>query len=451
MKTKDEIIQELLEENKKLKARVEELEKLLKTLSGTSFSTPSSQIPIYSKPNTSPPKKKKGAPLGHPGSTRPRLSQDDVQKFSHDPSHSCPFCSSSLQNLTPRSHLVETLLPPQRLVQQFSWFDGHCPNHGLVSFRPPQVSKNAFLSNEVFLYATQLLTDGLSLEKICRHLKERFNLSLTTSGLAQGLQRIALEMSDEYCALQEQLPKEPVLHIDETGARIDGQSHWFWTFVNSNYALYQMNESRSSSVVKGVLGEDFEGVLISDFFSAYGNLLPYKKQKCLAHLLRDLKEALAPYEKEGGRPPPFLIELKELLKEALELKKKRSELSEPEYVKSREQLEERMNALLSYKSSNPNAKRLQKRIRKYRKELLVFLYEEKVEGTNNRAERAIRPAVCQRKMNGGHRSWLGAHTYSVLMTILQTCRLQGLDFIQTSLQILQNYYRNLTPGVLLLP
>lgn len=453
MKTKDEIIQELQRENKELKARIEELEALVKTLLGTSLSTPSSQIPPYSKPTKSSSQdslpKKKGAPEGHKGGTRPRLSEQEVDEISSEDNTDCPFCSLPLQDLIPKNHIVETFLPPKRQVKQFFWFEGKCPTHGTVSLRPGSVSQNAFLSNEVFLTAAQLLTDGLSLEKICRHFKERLGIEITTSGLTQGLQRVACEMAEEYQAIEEQLPKEEVVFVDETGARVDGKSHWLWAFVNQKFGLYRMEEGRDSSIVKEVLGEEFDGTLISDFYSAYGELLPYKKQKCLSHLLTDIKESLSKYAGKPGRPPPFLIELKEVLKGALELKRKKNEFTGPEYVLKREKLEQRMNVLMIAKSENADAKRLQKRIRKYRQELFVFLYKEKVEGTNNRAERAIRPAVRQRKMNGGHRSWFGAHTYAVLMSIVQTCRMQGRDFITVSLQILQNCYRNLSPGVLL--
>lgn len=454
MKTKDEIIQELTRENKELRARIEELEALVKTLLGTSLSTPSSQIPPYSKPNKSSsqdasPKKKKGAPKGHPGNTRSRLTEDDVAEISFDESKECPHCSLLLQKLLRRSHIVETFLPAKRLVKHFFWFEGRCPKHGEVSRRPASVSQNGYFSNEVFLTAAQLITDGLSLEKVRRHFKERMGIEITTSGLTQGLQRIAVEMAEEYQAIEDQLPHEEVVYVDETGGRVNGESNWLWAFVNQKFGLYRMEEERSSSIVKEVLGEDFDGTLISDFFSAYGSLLPYKKQKCLSHLLTDIKESLMKYAGMPGRPPPFLIELKALLKEALELKKKKEEFSGPEYAQKREGMEQRMNRLLVAKSENADALRLQKRIRKHRNELFVFLYKDKVEGTNNRAERGIRPAVCQRKMNGGHRSWFGAHTYAVLMSIVQTCRFQGRDFIQTSLQILQNCYRGLTPGILL--
>ena len=100
-------------------------------------------------------------------------------------------------------------------------------------------------------------------------------------------------------------------------------------------------------------------------------------------------------------------------------------------------------------SKVPKVEKLLKTARKYSEELFVFLYEENLEGTNNIAERAIRPAVIQRKVNGGHRSWLGAHTYATLMTLIQTCRIQGKDFLQTSLQILRNFYQQREPGLLI--
>lgn len=54
------------------------------------------------------------------------------------------------------------------------------------------------------------------------------------------------------------------------------------------------------SELKQLLGENFSGILSSDCFSAYGPQLARAKQKCLAHLERDL-EALKTSRFAGNR------------------------------------------------------------------------------------------------------------------------------------------------------
>ena len=62
--------------------------------------------------------------------------------------------------------------------------------------------------------------------------------------------------------------------------------------------------------------------------------------------------------------------------------------------------------------------------------LFEFVTNPKVEGTNNRAERALRPCVVARKISSGSRTWRGARVYEVLMSVLQSLRLRGQDFLE---------------------
>lgn len=68
--------------------------------------------------------------------------------------------------------------------------------------------------------------------------------------------------------------------------------------------------------------------------------------------------------------------------------------------------------------SDPDNARLAKRLRKQRKHLFTFLEVEGVEATNNRAERALRPAVIVRKTGGCNRTPAGAQTHAVLASLL---------------------------------
>ena len=80
------------------------------------------------------------------------------------------------------------------------------------------------------------------------------------------------------------------MNADETGWRVNGQNHWLWVFSNKDAALYQIDKSRGSKVVDNILGEKYQGVLISDFYSAYNQLQALAKQRCLGHLLAEIKK-----------------------------------------------------------------------------------------------------------------------------------------------------------------
>jgi transposase len=64
-----------------------------------------------------------------------------------------------------------------------------------------------------------------------------------------------------------------------------------------------------------------------------------------------------------------------------------------------------------------------------------------MEPTNWEGEQAIRPAVVNRKVWGGNRTWAGAHAQEVLMSVLETCKRtgrSGLEFVSQTLRAFGN-------------
>jgi len=69
--------------------------------------------------------------------------------------------------------------------------------------------------------------------------------------------------------------------------------------------------------------------------------------------------------------------------------------------------------------------------------LFAFLAHTDLPATNHRAEQAIRPAVVNRKVSGGNRTWNGAFAQERIMSVLFTARRQGLDLLDLFTQALQ--------------
>jgi transposase len=80
----------------------------------------------------------------------------------------------------------------------------------------------------------------------------------------------------------------PVVHADETGWREDGVNGYIWSFSTPNIRFYTYRHSRGAVVAKEVLGKDFAGTLVADFYAGY-NFYEGPKQRCWVHLCRDLK------------------------------------------------------------------------------------------------------------------------------------------------------------------
>ena len=162
------------------------------------------------------------------------------------------------------------------------------------------------------------------------------------------------------------------------------------------------------------------------------------KQKCLAHLLRELKR-VEQYKDSGGDWPRFGKKLKRLIHDAIRLRKAKNELNKQSYQYRCERMAKRLKLLFEHKWSNKEARRLIKRLRRHQDELFTFLYNDEVPYDNNFGERSIRGAVIMRKNSYNNRSERGALTQSVLMSVFFTIKQRGLNPVATVKKALKIY------------
>lgn len=126
-----------------------------------------------------------------------------------------------------------------------------------------------------------------------------------------------------------------------------------------------------------------------------------RQQKCLAHVLRSLSEVS---ETKRGSAKAFSGWLAKLLRQALRLwtMRRAGEITEQEYRRHVERIQRELTRRLRERQlSDPDNQRLLSELGWHQDggSLLRFLEEENVEPTNNRAERALRPAVISRKVS----------------------------------------------------
>lgn len=132
----------------------------------------------------------------------------------------------------------------------------------------------------------------------------------------------------------------------------------------------------------------------------------------------------------------------------LRLKKRRKDLSVEEYARQVKTLETQLRRLGSQTWSDADADRLAARVRKYGARLTTFLHDPKVDGTNNAAERALRPPVVMRKITGGSRSEAGAQAWAILASVMQTAQQQGRDVLDTLKTLLRAAWAGKNPALL---
>ena len=252
---------------------------------------------------------------------------------------------------------------------------------------------------------------------------------------------LRVEKDEILCGIR----ASPEIHMDETGWKISGAKHWLWAAVNEKLAYYQVAVSRGAKVARGIVGKEYPGIISADFYAAY-DLLPGKKQKCLVHLLRTMREYR--FKDHGLEFVKYEKILKRIIRDAIHLKERASELSEAVYLRRVKQVKVRLFAWSSGDCRNKNLIRLAKRFLKHWVHLLTFLENPGVEYHNNLAERMIRPNVIIRNRSFQNRSQAGADAHGTHMSLLQTLRLQGRN-IFTELKQAYLFHRHGNIGPIL--
>ncbi len=354
--------------------------------------------------------------------------------------HGCPECGGRLSDIHTHEQYVTDIPKTIRLVTtRYVTYSGYCADcHKRVRSCHPEQTSQALGAAGVLVgprAKAPLAADakhrlGCSYGKVSELLNDAFGMQVSRSGWCQADQRLAETALPVYQQLIEVARCSNVVHADETGWRIGILSAWLWVFTNQEVTVYAIRDNRSSDVVVEILGQQFKGILASDCFVAYDDkrLKAWLKQKCLSHLLKDLKEM---EESKSGRAVHFARDGTAVLQAALKLKAEKPNLDPAIFAQRAQALETRLDTLISRLRNlkDRDNRRFARRLRKHRPHLLRFLYVDDLDATNNLAERQLRPGVIIRKTNGCNRSKSGAQAHSVLASVLVTCRQHSVPIL----------------------
>ena len=358
----------------------------------------------------------------------------------------CPDCGGHLQAIHKHEQFVTDIPVVEVKTTHFVTYSGYCTScHKRVRSQHPEQTSQATGAAGVMVgpRAKALAANlkhrlGVSYGKVSEVLNDAFGLQVSRSGWCQADQKLARTARSVYEDLLAAIRQCSVVNVDETGWRIGTLSAWLWVFTHRDLTVYTIRANRSSDVVLDILGEHFPGILTSDGLLSYDDrrLSDWLKQKCLSHLLKDLKEM---NETKTGRALHFARQATALLQEALALKRQKPTLPPRTFSQRARDLEERLDTLIaaSRRFSDADNARFAKRLRKHRPHLLRFLYVDDLEPTNNLAERMLRPAVITRKTNGCNRTKDGAAAHSILSSVLVTCHQHSIPVVDYLVQLQQ--------------
>jgi len=401
-------------------------------------STPSGMTPIFQKPPTRTRNKKPGRPNGHEGTRRPTPTKID-QRVEHR-AEVCPDCGGPLQRCRQtRTRLIEDIpeiIEP--VVTEHTIHRDYCPHcKKQVEPKVPDALPGSTIGHRVLVLTAWLHYGlGVTLSQIVDVFNFHLHFKLSAGGLIQMWYRLLDILYAWYEEIQSDILAAKVMFADETGWRVKGKTWWLWCFSTPDLTYYLIDRCRGSPVLKKFFRKQFAGTLVTDFWGAY-NAVACAQQKCLPHLLRELKK-VDHYHHPGGDWPAFAKQLRRLLRDAMRLRK-RSEVPETEFVSRRQRLQVRLQQMIAASWDNEHARRLVKRLRRHAGDLFTFLDHPEVPFDNNHAERMIRPAVIIRKNSYANASEAGADVQAVLMSVYRTLKQRGHHPIQTIVAAIRVY------------
>lgn len=432
------IIEELRAEVKHLKERIESLEQENRRLR-EELEKAQQQMARQAGPFRREEKKKippeqhkpPGQKPGHPGNCR--KVPDHIDETVELPLDKCPNCGGPVTEHERLEQIIEEIPPIEPRVVKVITYRARCQRCGLVSTRHPLQSSEAQGAAKVQLgpravavAASLNKVHGLTMRKTCKVLEDLCGLRITVGGLSQALSRIAGRVEWMYEKLIEDVRASPAVFADETSWWVGGPGYWLWVFTTAQKTVYRVDSSRGSAVVREILGDDFGGMLVSDCLSSY-DPADYAKHKCIAHHLRAISKAM---KFPGNEEQEYLLSWRSFFHAVIALHRLREELSEEDFIAKRQACERWRDALFSRPVGQSGDVSVRNRLLKQRPHLLGCLYEPAAEPTNNRAERALRPAVIARKASCGNKTERGRDCWQILSSIGATCRQQAVDFVE---------------------
>jgi len=132
---------------------------------------------------------------------------------------------------------------------------------------------------------------------------------------------------------------------------------------------------------------------------------------------------MSPIARQASDDPlPWRLEL--WLRSAFDLAGAITTFAASTLAAKRRSLERRLAAILDTPTTCDLARHLQRKFGRARDQLLTFVaFPGAVEVTNNACERALRPAVIQRKVTNGYRAMGAAEGEAAIRTVVDTARL----------------------------
>ena len=436
-------VKTLMEENQRLQQRLAEVERELAKLrktSKTSSKPPSSDMVKPPKAPQAPSvfgSRTAGGQPGHPKHERAAFPPEELTTIHTYTLSSCPQCGGPLRAAEQAPKVIQQVEieeVPIR-IEEHRGLAFWCASCQRVHYAPlpPTVTKGGLCGPRLTaLVAYMKGACHASFSTIRKFLRDVVKMPVSRGYLRKLIAKMSDALEPAFDELLQALPEQDVLNIDETGHKDGGERFWTWCFKASMYTLFRIDKSRSSQVLLDVLGEEFNGLIGCDYFSAYRKYMrlneQVKVQFCLAHLIRDVKYLMTVPDADTRCYGECLREeLRQMF--AIFHRGQEQEWAPATFQRSLDVARDRIVTIATTRvPSTSEAQNMAKRFITHGDSFFQFItYQDWIEPTNNLAEQAIRFVVIDRRITQGTRSQAGRAWCERIWTVMATCTQHGLD------------------------
>lgn len=275
--------------------------------------------------------------------------------------------------------------------------------------------------------------------------------------ICNKIQKVSSALHFAYDELLTALPGQDYLNIDETGHKdnpfekpADHKKHWIWVFAASFFTVFKIYGTRSTDVLREVLGKDCAAIIGADFYNVYKCFMKeanIKLQLCWAHLIRDIIFLRESSDKVTANYGNRLLKLCRLI---FHLQHRRAELGEKVF---RRRMTKLKNQFLEKgrRSKATGANNMVTRLKDFGEEYFLFLENPHIEPTNNLAEREGRHCVIDRRITQGTRGSNGQRWCERIWTTLATCARQKRNAFEFVAESVNTFYQGKPQPSLLHP
>ena len=443
---------ELEKENEELKREIISLQSSMPFLAASDKTAEACGVPtskvFYRRNRQEGPQRPTGGQPGHPGHGRKRPTPNAPPLIIT--LRKCPHCGNA--NIkepvegAEQKRTVTDIPAPNHIVYEVVYQRYWCNIcEKMVRGDTPWLQPNEEFGPAVASWIAYERMLGLSVEKVQSNLFETYGFTMSEDRVLKSEKWVADLLKGDYEKIHEELLKAKAAGGDETQFRINGKNGWLWVFTCVMGTYYKIAPTRGHKVPEEVL-KGFDGDLTRDAWKPY-DILKCGHQLDLLHVNRWLERAEIRHRIEPrslltsktaqlngpGRPPEEFIRFSDgvraVLKEAIEYSKMEPVPSVDKRGIAYKSFRKKMKALLTLEWTDRDVVRIVKELRKRLDMLFTFVKRSGVDWHNNNAERGIRKGVLHRKNSGGRRTWIGARSLEILLSVLETSKQRGIRFL----------------------